>query len=191
VAVWGGPVSGDVSGSRPASAKLAEMSAWGEIESAEPALAARARACFTATRNAVLGTVRRDGSPRLSGIDPFLFDGEMWIGSMGRARKGADLRRDPRMALHCVPWESRLVAEGEPAPAGDAKLTGRAQLVSDRATIQRVTGHTNETTGFEAPDDSDFFRIDVQELVLISVEDDQLVIDRWTADGGREVTRRA
>ena len=46
-------------------------------------------------------------------------------------------------------------------------------------------GHHEDETGFDSPPDSDLFRIDIEELVLISVEDDQLVIDRWSPDAGR------
>ncbi len=166
------------------------MTSWSDIESTEPDLASRARACFTATANAVLGTIRLDGSPRLSGIDPMLVGGELWIGSMGNARKGADLRRDPRLSLHSIPWESRRTSDGQPAPAGDAKVRGRAELVTDPATIRQVMGHHEDETGLDSPPDSDLFRIDVEELVLISVEDDQLVIDRWSQDTGRSVVRR-
>jgi Pyridoxamine 5'-phosphate oxidase len=167
------------------------MSSWEAVEAAEPELAARARACLTATTNAVLATLKRDGSPRLSGIDPLLFGGELYLGSMADARKGGDLRRDPRLALHSIPWESRRTADGEPSPAADVKLAGRAVLVTDPAEVSRVMGHHEEATGHEAPDASDLFRIDVQELVLISVEDDELVVDHWSADSGRTITRRS
>ncbi len=166
------------------------MTSWSDIEASDPELAERARACFTASTNAVLGTLRRDGSPRLSGIDPMLFDGELYIGSMPRARKGADLRRDPRAALHSIPWESRAVTEGQPLMAGDAKVSGRAVLVTDAAEIRRVMGDHQAATGFEAPPESDLFRFDIEELVCISVQNDQLVVDRWSVDVGRQTTRR-
>lgn len=183
--------SGGAAAPGPGLGQDAMVTSWSNIEASEPDLAARAQACFAATTNAILGTIRRDGTPRLSGIDPLLYGGELYVGSMPRARKGADLRRDPRVALHSVPWESRLVTEGQPATAGDAKLTGRAVLVTDAAEIRRVMGHHNETTGFEAPQESDLFRLDVEELVCISVEDDQLVVDRWSVSDGRRTTRRS
>ena len=78
----------------------------------EAELAERAVAILTSTTNAVLATIRADGSPRVSGIDPFIVDGELCIGSMDGARKAQDLARDPRMALHSIPWESRRIADG-------------------------------------------------------------------------------
>lgn len=63
-------------------------------------------------------------------------------------------------------------------------------LETNGEAIARVLGHHHDATGFEAPPDADLFRVDMEELVLISVEDDQLVIDRWSAGQGRQVTRR-
>jgi hypothetical protein len=170
------------------------MANWNDIERAAPDLAATARAHFTATTNAVLATLRQDGSPRVSGIDPIFLDGELWLGSMPDSRKGADLDRDARLALHCVPWESRgdRGGDGEDQPAtGDAKLTGLAVRVTDPAAFERIVAHSEEATGQSPPTPFDLFTVDVRELVCISVEDDQLVIDGWSAASGRKrVTRR-
>lgn len=97
---------------------------WNDVERAAPDLAATALAHFTATTNAVLATLRRDGSPRVSGIDPAFHDGELWLGSMPESRKVADLDRDPRLALHCVPWESRPNGSGGERTTGEAFLRG-------------------------------------------------------------------
>ncbi len=53
-----------------------------------------------AGRHKTIATLRADGSPRISGIECEFADGELRFGSMARARKGVDLRRDPRFALH-------------------------------------------------------------------------------------------
>lgn len=83
------------------------------------------------------------------------------------------------------------MADDAPAVAADAKLTGRAVLVAAAAEFRRVMGHHTEETGFEPPVESDLFRVDIQELVCISVEDDQLVVDRWSASAGRHTIRRS
>ncbi|MCU1370558.1 MAG: hypothetical protein JWO77_1752 [Ilumatobacteraceae bacterium] len=92
------------------------MTDWTTFTASEPELAARARAIIASTTNCVLATIRADGSPRLSGIDPFFRDDDLWIGSMPDSRKGADLARDPRIALHGIPWESRKLKEGADDP---------------------------------------------------------------------------
>ena len=164
------------------------MTSWQDLRDAAPDLAQRAEAAFTATTNAVLGTIRKDGSPRLSGIDPRFFDADLWIGSMANARKADDLLRDPRMALHCVPWESRTKdADGVSAGgSADAKLTGRAVDITDAATIQRVMGRHFDEVGLEdQPTEGNLFRIDVDQVTTVWVEDEKhLVIETWTPDKG-------
>src|SRR3982074_2557904 len=76
------------------------MTAWQDVEQAEPGLAQRVRALFDAHRHKTIATLRADGSPRTSGGEDVFKDGELVSGSMPNARKGADLRRDPRFALH-------------------------------------------------------------------------------------------
>lgn len=168
------------------------MTTWSDFRAAAPDLEARAKAILTSTTNCVLGTVRADGSPRLSGIDPFFVDGELHLGSMPDARKADDLRRDPRLALHAVPWESRRVKDGADAPGeADAKLTGRAvELPADEARAV-FTAYFAERGIDEAPDDGYLFRVELDSVATVHVEGDQLVIDRWTATDGRKTIRRS
>lgn len=158
----------------------------------EPELAGRAVAILTSTTNAVLATIRSDGSPRVSGIDPFIVDGELCIGSMDGARKAQDLARDPRMALHAIPWESRRLREGATDPGdADAKLTGRARAVTDAAEQAEVLAWFKAERGFEPPPGGDLFKIDIDSLVVVSVDGEELVIDRWTSADGRRTIRRS
>lgn len=161
----------------------------------EPDLASRAVAVLTSTVNAVLATVRLDGTPRLSGIDPWIADGQLFLGFMPGSRKGADLRRDPRLALHGIPWESRKVREGGTDPGeGDVKLTGRARFLSEEAARASLAALAVER-GFDTPTDEDgnqgdVVAVDITELVVISVDGDELVVDRWTEADGRHTYRR-
>jgi len=168
------------------------MTDWTTFTDAEPDLAERARAIITSTTNCVLATIRADGSPRVSGIDPFFRDGQLWIGSMPNSRKGADLARDPRFALHGIPWESRKVKDGATDPGeGDVKLTGRARKLGDDAEGARILGEYFAELGVDAPEGGgDLYTIDLDTVVVISVEDDALVLDRWSATEGRKVVRR-
>jgi hypothetical protein len=72
------------------------MVSFADVENVEPDLAERVLAILSSTTNAVLGTIRRDGSPRLSGPDPYLHDGQLRIWSMPGARQ-QDLSRYPRL----------------------------------------------------------------------------------------------
>jgi Pyridoxamine 5'-phosphate oxidase len=155
------------------------MASWSEIEAAAPELAARVRAIFDAHRHKVLATLRRDGSPRISGIETSFTDGELWLGMMPGSRKALDLRRDPRLALHSASVDP---PDDPTAWTGDAKLSGRAVEVDDPELLGRLGA------GDEAG--AHLFRVDVTELVHIRVGDpaDHLVIDLWQE--GKGLSRR-
>src|SRR5919199_5659869 len=106
------------------------MTSWSDVVSAAPELAALVRARFEATGLGLLATLRRDGSPRISGIEPLFALGELWLGMMPGSRKATDLLRDPRFALHSATVDKQV-------SAGDAKLAGWALAVQDQASLER------------------------------------------------------
>ena len=167
------------------------MASFADVENAEPDLAHRVRAILSSTTNAVLGTIRRDGSPRLSGADPYFYDGQLRIWSMPRARKGQDLRRDPRVAVHSIPWDSRRLRDGA-AEVGeaDAKVSGTAVLVTDADERSAFRAWFKSERGVEPPEDWDLFTIDIDALTVVSVDGGQLVVDRWSTNDGRQRMRR-
>jgi pyridoxamine 5'-phosphate oxidase-like protein len=147
---------------------------WSEVEAAEPEFAARVRAIFDAGQSKVIATLRADGSPRVSGIEAQFTGGELVFGSMPGARKGADLARDPRFALH---GPSPDPPRDRASWTGDAKITGRAVPV----------GPLDDDT------EGDQFRADVHEVVVTRLNDSAtlLVIEMWRPDGGLRRVERA
>ena len=153
------------------------MTAWREFEKAEPEFAARVRALFDAHRHKTLATLRADGSPRISGIETVFDDGDLVFGSMPDARKGADLRRDPRFALHSSTVDP---AEGGEAQwPGEAKISGRALLVDGAAVVDGPEG--------------DRFRADIAEVVHTHLNEKAtlLVVEWWTPAQGLRTVERA
>ncbi len=151
------------------------MATWNDIENAEPEFAARVRGLFDAHKHKTIATLRADGSPRISGIETEFAGGELTFGSMPGARKGADLRRDPRFALHSASVDP---PEGnESAWAGDAKVAGRAVFAGP------LDGDVS----------GDLFRTDLEEVVVIGLNPDAtaLVIETWTPAGGLHRVERA
>ncbi len=150
------------------------MTAWQDAERAEPQFAQRVRALFDAHRHKTIATVRADGSPRISGIEAVFEDGELVFGSMPGARKGTDLRRDPRFALHSATVDPVEGAEAQ--WPGDAKISGRAI----------VAGPVTEGEG------GDRFRADIAEIVHTHLNEQatMLVVEWWTpAHGLRRIER--
>lgn len=155
------------------------MPAWGEFEAAEPELAARVRRLFDAGRHKTIATVRADGSPRISGIECEFADGELRFGSMTGARKGADLRRDPRFALHGPTFHPEEGKEGE--WPGEAKVAGRAVGAGPLS-----SGPANEQP------DGELFVADITEVVVTALDEGatKLVVESWTPGRGlRRVER--
>jgi len=147
------------------------MASWGEIEAAEPDFVREVRRRLDAGVHKTIATLRADGSPRISGIETFFADGELWFGSMPLARKAADLQRDPRFALHGA-------SADPPGWDGDAKLAGRAVEIVDPEERLRVF----RTQGSDPPEaDAQLFRADIGELVLVGLNEarDRLAIEHW------------
>ena len=78
---------------------------------------------FDANKHKTLATLRRDGSPRISGIEIWFEDGELWFGSMWQGVKALDLQRDSRFALHSA-------SDGEDFE-GDYLIPGLVELHTD------------------------------------------------------------
>jgi hypothetical protein len=159
------------------------MASWKALTDEAPELAGQLRASLDAHRHKVLATLRADGSPRVSGTEVFFSGDDLWIGSMDGARKGADLRRDPRFALHSAPLDLELTK-------GDVKLSGRVELVDDPTTTAAITSAVAESSGQEPDEPFDLFRADLSEAVLVTVAGDELVIESWHQGRGTSRTTR-
>ncbi len=129
-----------------------------------PDFAATVRAIFDAQKHKLMATIRRDGSPRISGIELEFTGGDVFIGMMPASVKFADLQRDPRVALHSGSEDPPM--EDPTSWRGDAKIAGSAIEVHEE--------------NFKK------FRIDISEVVLIRVgrPADHLVIESWHPDRG-------
>ena len=150
------------------------MTTWRDIEQAAPELAGRVRTLFDAHRHKTIATLRVDGSPRISGIECVFENGELSFGSMPGARKGADLRRDPRCALHS--------ATVDPVEGSEAQWPGEAKIAGRAIAAGAIT---------DGPD-GDLFHVDVAEVVHTHLDDEatRLVVEWWTPAGGlRKVER--
>jgi hypothetical protein len=144
------------------------VASWAEFEAEVPELAARVRERLDAHGHKTIATIRRDGSPRISGTETEFSDGELWIGSMLDALKARDLQRDSRFALHSA-------SEDPDVWSGDAKLAGVAEEVS-------------------APDaTSHRFRLDLHEVSTVGLDEARklLVIEVWTPGQGVRTIKRA
>jgi hypothetical protein len=155
---------------------------WSDFERAAPALADAAKARFEATRIALLGTIRSDGSPRISPIEPYFTSGDLLFGAMAFSLKARDLARDPRCVLHSA------IANPD---AGDPefKLYGTALAV----------GETNRNARADAwwvarPSElAHVFTLSIESAAAVAwaIERSEMTITRWSVTRGLEETMRS
>jgi hypothetical protein len=152
------------------------MATWAEFEAADADLAARVRAIFTARKHHTLATLRRDGSPRVSGIEvAFRDDGQLVLGMMPGSRKQADVGRDGRVALQALSDDPP--ADDQASWRGDAKLSGTVTELAPR--------DDDEPPGPR-------FGLDITEAVLTHLNEaaDLLVVESWHPARGTRVISR-
>ncbi|GHE53735.1 pyridoxamine 5'-phosphate oxidase [Streptomyces spiralis] len=141
---------------------------WESFVTAEPDLARTVEERFRAFTHHVLVTLRKDGSPRTSGLEVDFRRDELWLGMMWDSLKARDLRRDPRFALQANP------GEGTGMGGGDVRISGRAIEVADGP---QKSAYTEEV---EPPQPFHLFRTELTEVVRTYVEDDKyLVAQVW------------
>jgi len=126
-------------------------------------------------RVALLGTLRRDASPRISPVEPCIAEGQLLIGTMAWSRKAADLRRDPRYELHSAVTDSD---SGE----GELKLSGVAVEVSQ----DHRSGVSEAWWSAWPPEKAVVFFLGIEQAVFVEwdTEHGLMTVHRWSPQGG-------
>ena len=162
------------------------MTSWDEFAAQAPHIAEIFVRRHTAVGNlCLLGTLRPDGAPRVSPMEPKLFEGELWLVGMPHTAKFADLLRDPRYELHTATVDTHVAD-------GDAKVWGTVEDVHDTGLHARFADDLYEQTGFDLRGETfeHFFRADVSGASSVEVLDDHLDITTWRAGSAERVTRK-
>ncbi len=163
---------------------------WHEFAEAAPELAQIGSDRFQRTEVVLVGSVRRDGSPRISPCEFFFFEGELYLGMMWQSRKALDLLRDPRCVVHSA-------VTSKDGREGEFKLRGRAVAVQDPDVIERYCQALYAQTNWRPEGPFHPFAVDIDHAVHIKYLEngDQLVVEwrpgqpaaervrRWTGSG--------
>jgi hypothetical protein len=152
-----------------------EAMIWRAFADAAPELARSGRERLARTQVALLGTLRSDGSPRISPIGPSIVADHLLFGVM-RSAKTHDLLRDPRCVLH----SSIADINGS---EGEFKVYGRAVLIDDPELI-----NADEDVWWRAqpPEAAHVFSLDIDSAALVKwdPEHGRYTITRWSARSG-------
>lgn len=164
------------------------MITWAQFTEEAPETEVVFRRRVEATGLALLATLRADGSPRISPLEPLIGEDRVWLGMMPGSTKVADLRRDPRVCLHTATADKDV-------KDGDAKLFGRAVEAADEghrkayaAAFQAATGHDLEAM----PGGFDLFWLELTGGSSLVLGDDgqHLRITSWRPGSPERITSR-
>jgi hypothetical protein len=151
---------------------------WTSFAEAAPELAVVGAELFDRTGLSLLGTLRKDGSPRISPCESYFVDGELMLGMMWRSMKALDLLRDARLVVHSTQCDR----EGT---TGDFKLYGRAVEVTDPRLRVGYGDATEAKIDWRPSEPFNLFAMDIQSAGFIRFGDQRKVM-RWSAEHGFE-----
>ena len=156
------------------------MVAWKEFADEAPRIAEVFLRRHAATGNlCMLATLRSDGYPRISPMEPRIFEGRLLLIGMPNTSKFRDLARDPRFSLHTATVDTYV-------SDGDAKLWGDARNVQDKALHERFADHLFEASGFDlrGQEFDPFYVADIAGASSVEFKDGQLTITIWKPGEG-------
>ncbi|WP_406049485.1 hypothetical protein [Kribbella sp. NBC_00889] len=157
---------------------------WTELESNQPRLAELGRDRLLGPGVVLVGTVRRDGTPRISPVEPWIMAGDLWLSMMWSSTKAKDLGRDPRVLVHSV-------ITGRDGSEGEFKVRGQARGEDDESVQRQYAEEVAASLGWRPePGQFHLFAVDISDVTFVryvEASGDQFVT-RWPA--GREFVRR-
>ncbi len=162
------------------------MTTWKEFTERAPRIAAIFTRRHAATGNlCLLATLRSDGYPRISPIEPRIFEDQLWIVGMPRTTKFSDLGRDPRFCLHTATVDAEVTD-------GDAKLWGVVDDVQDKALHQRFAAALFDDTGLDlrGQDFDHFYAADLTGASAVEVGGGHMDITIWKPGKPERVVRK-
>ncbi len=146
---------------------------WNEFAQAAPDLAQAGEERFERWGLLLLGSVRKDGTPRISPVEPLIVGGELMLGMMWQSKKALDLLREPRCLVHSVITDRK-------GNEGEFKLRGRARDIGDSDVREAYAKALFEKIGWR-PQEPEWhlFAIDIEHVALITFEDEQKTVQTW------------
>jgi Pyridoxamine 5'-phosphate oxidase len=149
---------------------------WDEFKAACPELAALGEERFRAKELCMVGTIRKNGWPRISPCELDFTAGQLFLGMMWESPKARDLLRDPRCVLHSC-------TSNKDGKEGDFKLYGKAIDVQDEETLQAFESAIKARINWVPPRPYHLFAIDVESAGFIVFGDERYGL-AWDADRG-------
>jgi hypothetical protein len=161
------------------------MPAWTEFTAQAPQIATVFMRRHRAAGNlCLLATLRSDCFPRISPMEPRIFDERLWLPGMPGTTKFRDLARDPRFCLHTATVDTQVTD-------GDAKLWGLAHDAPDASLRERFAASLFEETGLDVRGEGfALFGADITGASAVQMVDGHLDITVWSPGEAERVVRK-
>jgi hypothetical protein len=156
---------------------------WSEFAACQPALAAVAHDQLIRPGVVLIGTTRRDNSARISGVEPLIMDGELWLSLMPASTKARDLHRDPRILLHSIITN--------PSPQAEIMMRGTVHAETGRGAELRYAAAVEAHLGWRPiPGEFTLLAVDISDVTYIGHDEANAQhVARWP--DGEEYIRRS
>ena len=147
---------------------------FAEMEAQAPDLAGKARERFGVTGLSLVATLRRDGWPRISPVEPLVFEGQLYLGMMPASMKSLDLGRDSRCLVHST-------VSDKDGTDGEVKLYGHGRRITDADEIERYCVALEAAIGWRpgGPDDFDLWALDITSGAYVHFAEGAQSIATW------------
>jgi hypothetical protein len=156
---------------------------WANFEAAVPLLAAQGRELIERFRFVLVGTIRNDGTPRISPVEAHIVRGHLMLVMITGTLKARDLLRDPRILVNSP-------ITHPDAPNTEFKLRGRVVEIRDQALREAAAHAIEAASGWRPPEGWHFFAIDIEDATFLAWQSGVLHMARWNRDRGLDHVRQ-
>jgi Pyridoxamine 5'-phosphate oxidase len=159
-----------------------ERAPWSVLEEAAPQLAGHGRRLIERYGFVLLGTIRADGTPRISAVEAHLVDGHLMLAMIPHTHKARDVRRDRRVVL-----QTPVTHAGD--PGGELKLRGRAVEV-DAGQREATANAVQARSGWRPGTSWLIVSVALESAAYLGWEQGELLLLRWDHRGGAQPPER-
>lgn len=150
---------------------------WTHLEAAAPELAASGQALIESFGFVFVGTIRSNGTPRISPCEAHLVGGQLMVVMIPGTWKARDVLHDPRVVL-------QTPITNASNPGGELKLWGRARRVDDGDQRETTAARFEAVSGWRPHPSWLFLVIEIESVALMEWQRGEVLLTRWTSTVG-------
>ncbi len=148
------------------------MARWADLEAEAGDLASSARQLLEQFGFVLAGTIRRDGTPRISPVEGHIVEGRLMLVMQEGTLKARDVLRDPRIVLN-TPVTDRI------DPGAELKLRGHLVSVDDPELRAATSDAIHSASGWRPPKTWHFFSVELEDVAHIAWVGGAMRMSRW------------